>query len=356
MREPERPFKVHMADEPTSATLFLVVGSTADHSCGVWDYTRRLQQELVDSGVTVELVHAPSGSWHLARLASLIGRLRSSSSPIVHLQYPSVGFGYSLVPQILLFAATALGIKTVATLHEFSLAKLPRKLADAPLMAADRLIFVAEAERERFFKWFPWRRNRSAVIPTGSNIPHIVAQGERSARVTYFGLLQPGKHLEQFIDLASRAQGKGLPLAFEVIGRPDERYKAYAEDLMRRAAYQGIRWFSDLDAEGVAERLATTMFAYLPFPDGASERRGSLLATLGNGVTTLTTVGDDTPEDLARVVRPAATPEAAVTALKELMRDPAERKRLSNAGRQYARARSWKTIVQRHLSLYRDLL
>lgn len=67
-----------------------------------------------------------------------------------------------------------------------------------------------------------------------------------------------------------------------------------------------------LEAEAVAEQLAQASVALLPFPDGASFRRGSLLAAAACGVPIVTRHGHDTPETLTRLLQPCTSQAALV--------------------------------------------
>jgi glycosyltransferase involved in cell wall biosynthesis len=124
---------------------------------------------------------------------------------------------------------------------------------------------------------------------------------------------------------------------------------------LRSAASSAIDWAFDLSFTGVAEILAASFAAYLPFPDGASERRGSLLAALTNGLPVLSTLGDATSPELQQVILPTANPAQALLALDELDSNPEHAQRLGVASRTYAQKYSWSSIANQHRNIYREL-
>ena len=97
--------------------ICLVTGSFPEMRCGVGDYTRCLANELIKAGqqVTVltsdqkevrkigELELRPEiRSWRSFNLWRILRELDRINPQIVHLQYPSLGYGRGLAPNLLL--------------------------------------------------------------------------------------------------------------------------------------------------------------------------------------------------------------------------------------------------------------
>ena len=120
-----------------------------------------------------------------------------------------------------------------------------------------------------------------------------------AARVVYFGQIRPNKGLEQFLELANRSIASKRPFKFKIMGSVPGAHQGYMRSL-RSACSPAVDWALDLSFADVAETLAASFAAYLPFPDGASERRGSLLAALANGLPVLSTFGSATPRNCNR--------------------------------------------------------
>jgi glycosyltransferase involved in cell wall biosynthesis len=105
----------------------------------------------------------------------------------------------------------------------------------------------------------------------------------------------------------------------------------------------------------VARELASATIVYLPYPDGVSERRGTLLAALGNGAAVVTTDGPFRPQGLERAVRFASNPHSAVRLIAILLGEPRARAALREAGRAYAAVRDWAEIARQHIQIYQRL-
>ncbi|MBI2783128.1 MAG: glycosyltransferase [Gammaproteobacteria bacterium] len=317
--------------------------------CGVLDYALRLAAALQESGVRVTIAHGErKGRLSVRAVAAQARALRPD---IVHVQYPMARYGSSLMPHWL---AQLPRCRTVVTLHEFSRAHLLRRIAGLAFSRADALVFTNAFERAAFGHWYPWSRGRGHVIPIGSNIPWLSAREARDRdEVCYFGLIRPEKGLEAFLALARLAADAAPELRFRVLGAIPAGQRAYCAQ-MRQASGGLPRLIWDLgrgDGE-VAQRLAETGFVYLPYPDGASERRGTLLAALGNGAAVITSRGPQTPPGLESVVRFAADPGDALAQLRALRADPTAEANLRRAGRDWVERYGWEAIAAAHRELY----
>ena len=203
--------------------------------------------------------------------------------------------------------------------------------------------------------------------------------------VAYFGLISHNKGLD--ILLGALAQ---LPAHFRllVVGgaatAPEDR--AYAEHIRRvideqrlgpRVIVTGHCAPTDVSAHLLAADLAA-----LPFADGASFRRGSLLAVLAHGVPTVTTypttddrrpttdeqdrlavvggrwsvVGGRLVDGEHALLVPAGDAAALAAALARLADDPALRQRLSAGARALASQFMWPEIAAQHEALYTGLI
>jgi glycosyltransferase involved in cell wall biosynthesis len=241
------------------------------------------------------------------------------------------------------------------------------------------------------------------LIPIGSNIPVAPPPDyDRSAwrarlglaptdtLVCYFGLISRSKGLQVLLDALAR-----LPARFRllVVGgeatQPQDR--AYADEIRRQIEALGLHERVNIsghcDADKVSAHLLAADLAALPFADGASFRRGSLLAALAHGVPVVTTTDNQslplsaakgpTTEDQISESRNGGqwpvvggrledgenvllvTPEdpsGLAAAIERLAGDTALRARIGAGGRALAAQFSWEAIAERHEALYHQLL
>jgi glycosyltransferase involved in cell wall biosynthesis len=328
----------------------LLCGPCPPGGCGVGDYTVCLARALNQRGVEAHVISACS--W------SLVGSTRNGGVDrarfdVVHIQYPTFGFGWAPIPQVL-----ALFHRCVVTIHEASGAHILRKLSLLPFcIRPQQLVFTSEYERQFAVKWVPWIAKSSCVIPITSNISAFEGPSKRSLdEILYFGLIMPHKGLESVIALGELVKASGLSLRIRILGSCPREHAGYFEELKSKTSTLPIIWENELSEKQVAKRLASSSIAYLPYPDGVSERRASFKAVLLNGVAVITTRGQHTPSALEGLVTFCANPEEALVAVRSLVRDAAQRTKLADGACTYARKFTWESIAEAHLALYRNVL
>jgi glycosyltransferase involved in cell wall biosynthesis len=145
-------------------------------------------------------------------------------------------------------------------------------------------------------------------------------------------------------------------LKVRIIGRPRPKHKEYLEQLRSATAELPVIWDLDLSEEQVAERLASSAVAYLPFPDGASDRRSSLKAALTNGVAVITTRGSHTPPNMEDFLKFSKSSKEALIAILSLIENQEQRTKLARNAAQYLRKCTWGQVAELHLAIYRRLV
>jgi len=329
----------------------LVTGPCPPGECGVGDYTMCLGDALKASGVETHVI--TSGDWNLLGVFKVSRRLREHKFDIMHIEYPTVGFRSNLGSQGLSLLQSC-----VVTIHEASQRHILRKLALLPFaVRPEHIIFTNRFERQFAARWAPWIARASSVIPVGSNIAAAAQEGPRSlAEVVYFGLITPRKELEQVLELGALIKTAELPLTIRVIGGVPLKHVAYFDELRLKGTGLPIIWDRDLSEEQIAERLARASIAYLPYADGASERRTTLKAALLSGLAVITTRGPHVPSDLAGVVRFCRSPEEALAAVCSLVESPEEISKMAVKATEYGRGFTWERIAKLHLEVYSSVL
>ena len=331
--------------------IIFITGSYPPDTCGVGDYAYRLAQALQACGMTVDIVSQKN--WNLKNSLILVSHLNTYKSDIIHIQYPTVGYGYGLAPQ-----AISLLRRCVVTLHEVSQAHVLRRLSLYPFtIRSSHVIFTSSHEQRYALRWAPWLRNRSSIIPIGSNIAaiHVNEKVERK-EIVYFGLIRPNKGLEDVLQLASLIKENHKPFSIRIIGKLHPDSMEYFNKLRLQTKTLPVHWCIGLTDYETADLLSHAEMAYVPYPDGVSERRGSLLALLANGVTVITTRGAQTPPTMEGVVIFVQNPQETLTLAEEIFSDKGLRKRYSAKSRAYAENFEWSRIASRHVEIYKRLV
>lgn len=326
----------------------LVIGPCVPGECGVGDYTIRLQESLTALGVSATLLNR--NDW-CSRVG--LAEARKPDFDIVHIQYPTAGFGLSLSPQFF-----ALLRPSIVTIHEMSQRRFLRKLSLAPfLIRPKRIIFTTKFELRYAQRWVPWISKRAAVIPVGSNIRQYSLVPQRSTtEIVHFGLIMPKKGVEDVLELARLIKASGLSHKISIIGKVPSRHSDYWQRLRNESSGLPITWEANLSDEGVARRLSESAIAYLPYPDGASDRRTTLKAALLAGMAVISNRGEHTSHALERAVRLCPTPTEALLTVRELCERPEDRLEMCRRAVHYSSSYSWERIAKRHIRVYKSVL
>ena len=323
----------------------MLSGSWPPERCGVGDYAERLCVALKECGVETIRVGGPG--FGVSAISEVKRRLSICRADILHIQYPTVGYGRSIAPALL--AALPERRPIVATLHEFASFRFYRLPWFIPYaLRADTVVFTNSIEHDSFRSRLPSIRADTEIIPIGSNIPVGSADARKSRSVCYFGLIMPGKGLEQVLELAQRLVPNGFE--FTVIGSVPPHAAAYGAALVDRLRSAGARIFLDEEPAGVATLLSGQRYAFLPFPDGASDKRGSLLAAIVNGVRVIAPLGPASTAPIRDWIMPARDAAAAARLLVDLT-DGAMAWTGGAAGDLVTRYQ-WNSIAAQHAALY----
>lgn len=326
--------------------MIIVTGSYPPEACGVGDYTRKLYASLNDIGGPAELFHRKR--WRLRDVVPFVRQLSQFGDSVVNLQYPTEGYGYSLVPQLI--SLLLRDKKIVLTLHEFTRKSLKGRLASGLFfLGVDWIIFTTEEERDAVCALAPWFRHRSSVIRVGSSIP-MQDPLAPDADLVYFGLLRPGKGIETFAEVVSLLLGK-RPLKVRVIGQMVAGYEDYAKSLLKNFAPDTTEVLVNQHENTVAQKLSRTKIALLPFPDGISFRRTSAFAAMGNGSLLVTTP----PTHNKQLWNSVCVSRCEVAGLAQIVADaldnPTKYEPTRTAGFKLARELDWPSIAREYLKV-----
>lgn len=246
--------------------------------------------------------------------------------------------------------------KFVVTIHEYSgLPSLQRFSTHLFRWTAAQMLFTTEFEAAMFGKTVGNRGTLQLIVPIGSNVPKYPVDLARNLNVIYFGQIRPERGIEEFIALAGLSVGRLRPFGFLVVGSVPRKHSEYYR-MIRTEAPSQVQWLIDLESDDVAKVMASSLAAYLPFPDGASYRRGSMLAAMMNGLPVITRTGAATVPDLLDSVLPAAQPEEALAQLESLNTRPEYGQAKASQARTLVRGFSWEEIARRHAEIYNAML
>jgi glycosyltransferase involved in cell wall biosynthesis len=322
---------------------FIVTGSYPPDVCGIGDYTYRLAQEFNSQGIVVEVIK-PTISSFLKILSHKILSRRSDTDKII-IQYPTAGYGKSLAPHLFSIVGMILGFKVIVTLHEFSsLSFKARASARIFLLFSNCLVYTNQSEINAAPKIW---KDKVRLIPIASNIPEANQPIVKSFDIGYFGLIAPGKGVEDFISVCSSLD---VSCKKYLMGRISPYFKEYADRVIEACYELDIEVFLDKSPDEAAELLAALKFTVLPFPEGLSLRRGSALAAMLNSSLVVSYRSSDPLNSFEEVAILCSNLDDMKKQVKTLLMEGEIGGYVWNA-KKYSRELTWHNVAKKYIKI-----
>lgn len=380
--------------------VLLVSGEYPPMEGGVADYARILAEELVAQGACVHVLTSTAGAgdgagavtchpvmvrWGWRALRREVSRLVGAVGPdVVNVQYQTAAYG--LHPAINLLPLLERRVPVVTTFHDlrvpylFPKAGPLRAWANLALARASAATIVTNVQdREELARHAGLRP--AHLIPIGSNVTPAGGAGRDAAAsrerwgipagavvLCYFGFLNASKGGDDLVEALHLLRGRGVDAVLLMIGgavgASDPTNRAYLDGVRRRIEERGLGghvvWTGYLEPAGVSEAFGCSDVCVLPYRDGASYRRGSLMAALAHGMAIVTTRPQVEQPGLTHAETawfvPPGDPAALAEACTLLGRDRALRGRLGEGARRLSERFAWPAIAARTLEVYRAVV
>lgn len=377
--------------------VLLVTGEYPPMQGGVGAYTHELAKALAarggrvgvltgsgaadhphDPGVTV---YSSIKRWDWRIWTQAVRMARSMSAAWIHIQYQTAAYAMHPAVNFAPWWWRRSGLSVAFTYHDVlppylfpkAGAALRGWVTDRPAALSDLTIATNEGDRVYLARV----ARRLVRIPIGSNItPHDFSPAGRAAtRATwgmddstlllgYFGFLNRSKGglllIEVLARLAAHMPHARLLMIGERVGASDPSNYAYLQEVEAAVARHGltdrVTWTGSLPDAEVSAALYACDVLLMPYLDGASTRRGTLMAGLAQGCAVVTTTPSAPLPELRDGVSvlfvPPGDVDATTAAVLRLIHDPALAQRLRTGARQAAAAFTWESIADAHIRSY----
>lgn len=344
-------------------TRLLVVGASRDRVCGVRDYARLLNQELVAHGVEVATIwngRRPSFTSLLHDMRSLLRAYREFHPDAVILHYSVFAYAWRGIPLFvptLSFVLHRLGVPLVLVGHEFAYTwgrrgwrgavhAITQRVALLPLVVASSALVVTTQDRVDWLRsrwWLPPRP--VAWAPVFSNIPMSPARQVQTVpgRVGIFGFGTEGLATELVMQSVARVRVSVSDAHLVLIGGPGRDSAAgFVWQCAADKADTPITFTGIGTEEEISSQIAACEVIFHADPAGPTSRKTTLAAALSHGRPVLALDGPHRWNELVdagaiKLTEPRL--DSAAKALRVLLTNKQERAGLGARAQAFAERR-----------------
>ncbi len=386
--------------------ILMITAEYPPMSGGIGDYTRRLTTGLSKLGHEVAIMTGKQGQayrdaariypvriekWDNSCLPVIRQTIAKLQPDIVHIQYQTGAYDMRVainrLPRVL-SRERKQGLRVVTTAHDllppylFPKASFLRKWYTKKIIRdADGAVMTNASDYHTVMDGSKGAWNPHTVfIPIGANVSPAPPENydrelwrsrfgvyQSDMLLAYFGLLTHTKGIDTLL-MAMRTLPATTRLA--LIGGEGESNEdqAYARRIRQNIIDYGLEErvivTGHAEPADVSAYLIAADAIVLPFSDGYSYRRGSLLTGLAHGVPMITTkahlnVSQDPLPDLidgkhALLIEPDSD-TALAAAIEQVRTNPELAFTLSRGGRELMEIFGWDRIVAQHDELYKNI-
>ncbi|MDP2830263.1 MAG: glycosyltransferase [Sulfuricellaceae bacterium] len=295
-------------------------------------------------------------SWAITDMFRIAKYIKRSNPDIIHIQYPTQGYSGRL-PGFLPLLIWLLGKPCVQTWHEPVFGRISKLM-----VVGLRLLITV---REEFMADNPvptkmaLKHTKIIWIPAASILPTVILSNEDRAKfrqqyasksdtlLSYYGFVAPLKGIEILLEIVVKTNARLLMACDFMPG--NDYHQSLLDKIKSLGISSRITIMGFLPEDQLASTLAVSDAVVLPFRDGAARWNTSIDGALAQGVfvvtTSVTTSGYNKDKNIY-FARPGDTDEM-IAAIQKY------------AGYRIACKQStleWKSIAERHLNVYRQLI
>ena len=378
--------------------VLFVSGEYPPMTGGVGAYTAELGKALQALGVEVSVFTskmAEAGEnlpvypqsypqvyrWGWREVGKIPDVARKIGADWLHVQYQTAAFHMHPAINFAPILWKRRGLRVAWTYHDLLVpylfpkagARLRRWVTERPSYTADLTIVTNEGD----FQQLRGSASPLRKIPIGSNIQgqflDDAARRRRRAQrgydesslvIAYFGFLNRSKGGLTLIDtldvLVRQGHNAHLLMIGERVGASDVTNHAYLSEVEARIGQLGlgerVKWTGHQPDDEVSADLNAADVLLMPYTDGVSLRRGTLMAGLVNGCAIVTTMPQSPLTELVDgrdlLLVPPEDPSSAAAAVAKIVTEDGLSLLLRANARQAAKQFSWPVIAQAHCDLY----
>ena len=379
----------------------LITGEYPPLQGGVGDFTRELARALIAAGheaqvVTTAVSHQQSAispsreddvvvqrvvsSWGTRCWGQIANLAHHECFDVLDIQYEPAAYamqvGVNFLPGA--WVRRVIKVPIVATFHDLLVPYLfPKagslrwKIVEYLAHHSDAVIVTNDEDRARLSKVHAKRPISDLhLVPIGSNIdPASAGEFDRAATrarwgirpaeqiLGYFGFLSLSKGGSDLMQALKILSDRGLPVKLLLIGGrtgssdpANAEYAAQVEHLIESLGVKDrLITTGYLEPREVSHALLTCDVMALPYVDGASLRRGSLLAAIAHGQAIVTTEPRYPIEGLQHessvLYVPPSDPRSLADSVQRVLQDAALRTRLRRKVSDAAKFYTWDRIA-----------
>lgn len=375
----------------------LITGEYPPMRGGIAAHCRTLAQHLTDAGHHVAIFSDPQawsddariplqtlkGHWRWNSYRQINDWAKREQLDILNLHFQTAAFQMS--PFIHYLPDRVKATPVITTFHDLRFPYLFPKAGPLRHWIVRRLARASAgviATNQEDYEQLQQRSRCAALIPIGSGIAAALPEGyhregwrsqaganKDTFLVGYFGFINRSKGVETLLHAVKLLADAGLSIRLLMIGdrtgSSDPTNAAYAQEIDRLTHALDLdpllTWTGFVDDAEVAASLQAADVVALPFLDGASYRRSSLMVALAQGSAILTTkpmvnIPAFRNQENLLLVQAGNVP-ALAAALQVLQHDADLRDQLQKgAAALQASEFAWDRITTAHVDFYQQVL